>query len=382
MTASVRLRVWSWIGTLLLLAAGTLASAAPLSEQDLAKLLELGIDDEAIAAKIERDGLGFTYDAEAAERLKQAGASERVLHAAQQTAAAVRPSKEGTQAAHAQETPIVVWVKRYYGGSENPLHTEFAVNGKTIDIFTSDTNKDISKHIKPGWNTITLTTTPQEPATEENELILSIGPVHRDPKTDRLSMDPVLWQFHNGMDWKYEDGKYRHRLGADKKEATLEYRVYYAGLAHEGGNLQDGDYVLQGKPYYGGSGSPLSATVFVNGTPLNTFVGSSRQVVITPLLKEGKNEVRITSSRVRNALAENDVTVDVTGPVAYNARNQRFEGKPVLQFQAMQGWQREEQSGQLISQADPQAEEITRALPFFLDETPVAARPRTPSKAR
>ena len=53
----------------------------PLSEVDITKLVELQIDDDVIAAKLKKVGVGFVVDESAIARLKKAGATEGVLAA-------------------------------------------------------------------------------------------------------------------------------------------------------------------------------------------------------------------------------------------------------------------------------------------------------------
>jgi hypothetical protein len=64
----------------------------------------------------------------------------------------------------AQETgsePLLLWVKRNFTSWDNPLHSELSVNGKTVNIFTSDTFEPVGQYLKEGWNTVTIKTTPQ-----------------------------------------------------------------------------------------------------------------------------------------------------------------------------------------------------------------------------
>lgn len=274
-----------------------------------------------------------------------------------------------------EEGQLYVWVDRNYNSWENPLHSEFIVNGETVNIFTAETFEPIQKYIKSGWNEITIKTTPQEPAGSENDLIFRIGPMFRDAKDSaRFVMNPVLWKFRNGTDWKLNDGKYSHPLGPDVKEVTLSYRLYWAGLEHETAELKEGDYVLQATPVYDSWNSPVAATVFVNGTALNSFLLGDRQIVITPLLKPGKNEVKLVSSRVKNAISENDIKMSVGGPAEWYADRNQFMLKPVNEFKAGQGWTKEAKTGQLISSADANADTIERTIAFMIKESsPTAA---------
>jgi hypothetical protein len=66
----------------------------PLTEADLSKLVELQIDDAAIAAKLKAEGVGFAVDGPAVERLKKAGASDAVIAAARAAGAAPKAAGE------------------------------------------------------------------------------------------------------------------------------------------------------------------------------------------------------------------------------------------------------------------------------------------------
>ena len=124
-------------------------------------------------------------------------------------------------------------------------------------------------------------------------------------------MDPVLWSFRNNTDWKHVGNTMRHRSGPDVKEVTLTFRVFFAGLKYVSGAVKAGDYVLEHQQTYIDT-PQVTSTVFVNGTPLNTFLSpGGKAVVITPLLKKGKNEFRVFSSRVPNLLEGNTVSFHV-----------------------------------------------------------------------
>jgi Mg-chelatase subunit ChlD len=72
----------------------------PLSEADVLKLVELGLDDEVIVARLGRAGLSFAADDAAVERLKKAGASAAVL-AAVRKAGAGNPGAPGPAVTYA-----------------------------------------------------------------------------------------------------------------------------------------------------------------------------------------------------------------------------------------------------------------------------------------
>ena len=57
------------------------AKSKPLSADDVAKLVELGIDDSTIVAKIKKAGLTFTLSDGVRQRLSDAGVSGTVIDA-------------------------------------------------------------------------------------------------------------------------------------------------------------------------------------------------------------------------------------------------------------------------------------------------------------
>lgn len=259
---------------------------------------------------------------------------------------------------------IQLWAVRNYSTWDNPLHTEVTLNGTTVNIFTAEKMEPIS--LKDGWNVLTLKTTPQQPANRNNGLIFRIGPTHKDPGKNRVTMDQVLWQFRNDTDWKLENGVYSHPLGPDTKEVTLTYNLYFAGLDREGVTVKAGDYVLVGQPGYNSWNSPVIGTVFVNGTPLNSFTLAERRVVITPLLKEGRNEVRVVSARVKNSIRNNDISFSISGPAEWNVSRNQYVVPPVTQFKAMQGWTLEPSTGMLFNPLKRDADTIERNIPFMM----------------
>ena len=341
-----------------LFAGGTAAAddLKPLSEADVLKLVEFKIPDEVIAKRVLDGGVEFPAGEEILARLKKAGASESVLAAVRKVA---KP---------APDEVLSLWVSRTFSSWENPLHSELSINGKSLGQFNSETDRAIAAHIKPEWNTITLTTRPQAGATKENGLIFRIGPVAR--KDGKRVMTKVLWEFRNSTDWSLQDGKYMHKLGPTVNEVTLTYRVFYAGLDAERRKLGEGDFALIGSPGFSSWNSPVTGTVFVNDHPVNTFLGEERQVVITPYLKAGENTIKLVSNRVKNVIADNDVKFRIGGPAEYNVTNSRFELRPVAQFEAREGWTRDPKTGQLVQPGKPDADTIEREIKFTLDKAP------------
>lgn len=259
---------------------------------------------------------------------------------------------------------IQLWATKEYSSWDNPLQSEVTINGKLVNIFTSEKMEPIG--LKDGWNVVIVKTTPQEPASKNNGLIFRIGPTQKDPKNNKVLMAPVLWEFRNGTDWRFENGKYSHPLGPGTKDVTQTYNFYYTGLQSEARDVKAGDYVLTGDPDYDSWNVPVIGTVFINGTPLNSFNLPKRQIVITSLLKDGRNEIKLVSTRVKNSIKNNDIAFQISGPAEWNVTRNQFVTSPVTSFKTMQGWTQDAKSGQLINKAAPDAETIERVIPFVL----------------
>jgi hypothetical protein len=267
-----------------------------------------------------------------------------------------------------QAAPMTIWVQREYNGWENPLHSEVSLNGELLNIFSSDSFEPIEGKLKDGWNVITVVTRPQEPATSANSLIFRIGPMVKDENANTMVMTTVLWEFRNGTDWKHENGTYSHPLGPKVKEVKLEFPVYWVGLEREGQEVEEGDYLLVGKSEYNGWNSPVTGTVFLNGTPFNSFMTGTRQVVVTSLLKPGRNELKLVSNRIGNAISANDVEFSLAGPAEWNVSRNEFVVTPILEAKAGQGWQKDSKSGQLVNPAAPTSSTIERVIPFVIKQ--------------
>jgi hypothetical protein len=263
-----------------------------------------------------------------------------------------------------------IHAERRYSYADNPLYTEVTLNGELVNIFTSDTWEPLP--ITRGWNRLTMTTTAQAPANQENGLLFRFGPMFEDEESGRSSMAPVLWFLRNDSDWQLEDSRFRHPLGPEVTTVRHDYELYFAGLDLEGRELEAGDFVLQGAAKYTYQSSPVTATVVVNGTTLTSFTLEQRQVVITSLLVEGKNEIRLISKRVPNVLVDNDILFSVAGPAEWNVARNEYVMKPIVEFSAMQGWQRDEETAQLVNPAAPEADAIERVVPFVLKGAPAA----------
>jgi hypothetical protein len=336
----------------------------PLTEAEVLKLIELQIDDGAIVARIQRGGgADFEVTDAIVKKLRGAGASDQVI-------AALRPRVDKDLKLPddpARET-IEVWVRQDYN-NDCPLVSELRVNGNLIDKFSSTSQRAMGKHVKMGWNTLTLKTTVRPEVKDSNSLKFLIGPTHKDPATGRTVMEPVLWSFTNRTDWSQKNGVYRHRLGPDVKEATLSFQLLYAGAQSSKAEVKAGDFVLQHNQDY--LDTPIvTSTVFVNDQPLTTFLGQERnQAVITALVKKpGDNEVKVVTHRITNVLENNNVRFDFGGPAAYNATQEKFEMKPLLNFRSTDGWIQDKQSGQWEVSGKAPGGPLQRDFSFKLDE--------------
>jgi hypothetical protein len=272
---------------------------------------------------------------------------------------------EPARAGRPPEQPTLsVWSERSSAYQEANLHSELRINGQLAGVFTSDTREVVEPLLKQNdWNDIAVRTLARHPGERLTSIKLQLGPAQRNDQGE-LVMSPVLWWLDNGGDWSLDGGRLRHQLDPDAAEVTLSTRVFYAGLERESAKVGRGDYVLTAQPgseYYNPS---ATATVFINGTPLNSFTSQPRQVVITPLLKDGDNELRLVTVPVKNAVRENDISFSIGGPATYNVAQQNYEFSPILEFTSLDGWRRDPASGQLVAADDPARETIERVLRF------------------
>lgn len=347
-----------------LLVFGTLAAAQamkPLNEADLMTLVRLNVVEKVIVAQLDKRGVEFTLGEEVIARFKKAGASPGVLDALQRLAAKKKES--------GPERKMMIWTHRYYKSYDNPLPCEVCINGAKVGTFKSEAQRDIDKYLKKGWNQIALKTTPQEPANDSNGLWMDIGPAYKDPQTDELVMERAYWRFKNSDDWKFKDGRFSHDLGPDVKEVTLTYSLYYAGPAYETDKVKEGDFVLTMHPGYTNYNSSVSATVEINGKPLNSFLMVKRHLKITDLVNpKGENEIRLITKRVHNYVENNDTTISVGGPAEWSVVKKDYQLAPVVEFKCLEGWVRDQKSGQLVSKEKPDADTVERVIKFTLDE--------------
>jgi hypothetical protein len=276
-------------------------------------------------------------------------------------------------------------MSRPSGGQGGTLETEFQVNGETVNIYTENSARadSLEQHLKSGWNTITIKTKAQ-PVNRHERMTLSVGPARKEK--DQILMKPILWFFENDTDWTFRNGRYTHRLGPDVQEITATYTVYYTGdFQPEIVEMKAGDFVLTNFRQQQ-ENSPVTATVFINGTPLNSFTKYGlveRRVVVTPWLKQGRNEITLISTRAENVVGypDSDIQFSLSGPAEWNVSRGQYEVREVLKFGSMQGWSMDPRSGRLINREKPDSNAVERIIPFVLKDAPAKASVATPPQA-
>jgi hypothetical protein len=119
--------------------------------------------------------------------------------------------------------------------------------------------------------------------------------------------------------------------------------------------------------------APVTATIFVDGTPLNTFTSRARDVVITSLLHAGRSEIALVSSRVAGVVQDNDIEFTLFGPVEWEVQQKTFVGPKVVQFSSMQGWRRDAKTGSLTNAGAATADKIERVILLVLKVAPAVS---------
>ena len=350
-----------------LLAAGRICAGEEkkLGEADLFKLVELKLDDKAVVAKVEQ-GLDFTVDDALMTRLKKAGAAEAVL-------AAVRKAGDAKAPAGELKDDLMLWVSKPHGSGGSFLKSEVLINGQKVGAFENNAQVKVDKYLKKGANLITVKTAPRSPLGDyDRGLYFQVGQVHKEGDREEQVMTPVLWQFPNYEGWQAKDGKATHDLGPDVKEVTNTFTVVYAGCDADKAKTAAGDYVLQGGPTNTASFAAAPSTVIVNGTPLTSFYGSSRQVVLTPYLKKGENKLEITTKRVTESLDGRDYAFNLVGPMEYSVKQKKLIGPKITEFRNLEGWKNDPKTGQLVNSEDPKSDTVKQVVTFILEEAPKA----------
>jgi hypothetical protein len=189
-------------------------------------------------------------------------------------------------------------------------------------------------------------------------------------------MKPVWLTVYNDHDWKLdrESGKFTHPFGPNpktpaRKSVTVTCNFYNAGTAADLAEPKEGDYVFQSATYLSANPSTM-ATITVNGKSLGSFHGGERSLIVTDLLKPGENEIRLATEAVANELSDNDTRFELLGPMSYNVAKQRFVGKQVVRFSAMEGWTRDRNSGVLHVKGKPDATKHERVIRFTIEGAP------------
>src|SRR5690242_12352829 len=74
----------------------------------------------------------------------------------------------------AAQPVMMVWSEPMKSG-DNPLPGELSVNGMRVDTFVSKTHREIDGLLRPGWNTLAVTTAPRPGSARDNHLTFQVG---------------------------------------------------------------------------------------------------------------------------------------------------------------------------------------------------------------
>jgi len=267
---------------------------------------------------------------------------------------------------------LMVWVDREHPNHPNALQTELSINGKPVEIYSREGQKNLDKHLNKGWNTLRLRTFPRGSVKEPNQLFLRFGGTRPGANKNQLAMDPILWELRNGTGWELRDGKYLPTANAEASEAVQSFTLWYAGFEQEPGNLKvnEGDYFLAVQAERPDV-VPVTASVSINGTMLNSFVGNRRNVAVTPLLKKGENELKLITHRVGGPAAPaNDVKLQLVGPARYNAAKKMHEFAFIRELSSLEDWEQDPQTKQYRPREKPDADHVERSFAFTVEELP------------
>ena len=78
---------------------------------------------------------------------------------------------------------------------------------------------------------------------------------------------------------------------------------------------------------------------------LNTFTGNKRNIVVTSLLKEGKNELKLLTARVKDSVADNDIRLMLAGPARFSAEKNMHEFPIVVELTTAEDWTHDAKTG-------------------------------------
>lgn len=343
------------------------AKSKPLTEAQVLKLIELQIEDLAIINRIRQGGGALTWvDPDALKRLKEAGASDAVLSALRPSAANGEPTLADDAARQRFAVHVTQW-----SSQDSGLESELRINGHLAGAFSSTSSAPIGQFIQMGWNTLTLRTKVRPGIKEKNSLRFQIGPVEKKNRGEKEVMSPVVWEFNNDVDWRESNGVIEHSSKPGTKEATLTFRLYYAGLAGESYKPSEGDYVLHHSEWTHCT-PQITSTVFVNNRPLTTFLGqtSRNNVIITSMVTKGRNEIKVITSEISNILNKNDIRFEVLGPAEYNAKSQKYLLNPITKFHSNEGWEQDEKTGRWRPYGNQRGDRLERTVNFDLAEAP------------
>lgn len=331
------------------------------------EVIGLGLkpEEKAAVGTIAKAGAGRFYDAQTAK-----GLVESVKQVAAVVAKAEPERGGGLTAAERAEFDLMHVFSRKNFGYPNGLHTEVLVNGTSAGVLTDKGALPIGRLLRPGENVLQFRTFCGARTTSGYPtcLILDVGPAHR--TGSGLQMDRALWAYSNGADWAFQKGPglWTHKADPAAKDATVTARVYFTGLKGEGGVGRD-DYVLHAANGVANHFPPLTATAFINDVPVNSVFGVQRAVVITHLLRPGKNSVKLVARGLENHLGPDNPLKLSVGRGKFNAASGKVLISPLFTQHAEADLRRDDDN-RWVSVADPKAGTVTYTHELEVDELP------------
>jgi len=147
-------------------------------------------------------------------------------------------------------------------------HFDIRINDVQVGVISTDTQIDVTRYVKPGRNTVTVSSDFPRPPKTQLKLTLGVS---------------------EGGRWKT---LVNHAV-AEQGKSTKTYTIMAAGSATtpQAADRPSETYVLKTYHLYAGK---TEFTVFINGVQVGTF-NATTSIDVTDFLKKGRNEARIAS---------------------------------------------------------------------------------------
>ena len=330
------------------------------------EVIGLGLKPEEKTAveKIAKAGAGRFYDAKSAKSLTES--VRQVKAAVTQDPVPEPEAGELTAAEKADFDKMYLFSKAHYDSWENGLHTEVLVNGQSAGVFKGNDAVPVGKLLKKGENVLQFRTFSAGKTEKHNGVTFAFGPAARNNQ-GKLVMDGSVWRYDNAPDWVFQegDGSYVHKADQD---TPVTARVYFTGLAGEK-RLGRDQYAVLGLFDYDSWGGQVTATLYVNGVPVNSFFGKSRTVVITPLLKPGVNTIKMVVRGMEHYLGKENKLTLIAGPSKFDTKSNQFAVQPQVSQKALIDLRRNEEN-KWVSVKDPNADTVTYTHELTVKDLP------------